>query len=106
MKARVIRSLVTCLAVSSLAACNSNPFRSAPVLAFPEEGETPPLMESDKTTSRDVTPITGNAFPISDEYSPMVVDEQTVVFVSDFNDNLDVFQFDYNHCYTRSLVVF
>ncbi len=89
------RTTLTLTILALLVAATSCKSTSRRLRPFEEEGETPPLMKSKKTTSRDVAPITGAAFPISDEYAPMVVDDETVVFVSDFNKNLDVWQMDY-----------
>lgn len=82
--------LFSSLVVLSFASCAAHrPFR------FPEEGPTPPLIRSNATSSVVVAQVTGAALPESREYSPVVIDENDVAFVSDELRNCDIRAINY-----------
>lgn len=92
---RLARTLAP-LGLIALVACASGQKRDRSVTYFIEEGPTPPLVRVDSAQEqRDVLPITVSAFPASNEYSPAVIDERNVAFVSDSNGNLDIWYVDY-----------
>lgn len=57
---------------------------------FVEEGPTPPLLRSIGTSTGLVTSVTGKQMPDTDEYSPAIVDNTDVAFVTSELGNLDI----------------
>ena len=61
-----------------------------------EEGPTPPLIERTILDPEEpVASVTVDYFGDCNAFSPAIVDDQRVVFVTDINDNLDIFYMDF-----------
>lgn len=87
--------LTLALLVSSLLAFATS-CSSTSRFQFREEGKTPPLMSvKDTQSSEEITPLTTTSFRDSDEYSPAVVGENLVAFVSTASGQLDIWYVDH-----------
>ena len=65
---------------------------------FDEIGPTPELVRSEaEETSQLIDPITLKYHGTSNEFSPAVIDDTHVAFVSDYNNRFDIFYVDYQN---------